>query len=35
MAGKINAAPIPSSNDQPTMSTVRLGARAVVNDPAP
>ncbi len=31
----ISAAPSPSRNDQPMISTVRLGASAVVSDPAP
>ena len=31
----ISAAPIPSRNDHPMISTVRFGASAVVNDPAP
>ena len=33
IAGRISAAPRPSSNDQPKISTPRLGAIAVVNDP--
>ncbi len=33
IAGMINAAPMPSRNDQPIISTVRFGASAVVNDP--
>lgn len=35
IAGRMSAAPSPSSNDQPSRSTVRLGARAVVSDPQP
>ena len=35
MAGMIRAAPMPSSNDQPKIRMGRLGARAVVSDPAP
>jgi hypothetical protein len=35
MAGMINAAPMPSSTDQPMMSTVRFGEIAVVNEPTP
>jgi hypothetical protein len=35
IAGRIRAAPIPSSTDQPKSSTGRLGASAVVNDPQP
>ncbi len=33
IAGMISAAPTPSRNDQPKMRTVRLGDRAVVNEP--
>ena len=33
IAGMISAAPTPSRNDQPKISTVRLGAIAVVNEP--
>ena len=33
IAGRISAAPMPSSNDQPNINTARLGASAVVNDP--
>ena len=35
MAGRMSTAPRPSSNDQPNISTGRLGASAVVNDPQP
>ena len=35
MAGMISTAPMPSRNDQPMMSTVRLGASDVVSDPQP
>src|SRR5664280_703493 len=35
MAGMINAAPRPSRPDHPMISTVRLGERAVTNDPDP
>ena len=35
IAGRISAAPMPSRNDQPSMSTPRVGASAVVNDPPP
>jgi hypothetical protein len=35
IAGKINAAPTPSRNDQPTISTGNDCATAVVSDPAP
>ena len=35
MAGMISAAPIPSSPDQPIISTVRLGDSEVVSEPAP
>ena len=34
MAGMISTAPRPSRNDQPMISTVRLGATEVVSDPA-
>ena len=34
-AGMIRAAPVPSSTDHPTISTVRLPASAVVSDPHP
>ena len=33
MAGMISAAPTPSRTDHPTISTARLPASAVVNDP--
>ena len=33
MAGMISAAPMPSRNDQPKMSTVRFGEIDVVNEP--
>ena len=35
IAGRISAAPTPSRNDQPTMSTGSDCAIDVVNDPAP
>jgi hypothetical protein len=35
MAGRINAAPTPSRNDQPKSRTGRLGEIAVVKDPHP
>jgi hypothetical protein len=35
IAGRIRAAPMPSSTDQPRMRTGRLGARAVVSEPSP
>ncbi len=35
IAGRIKAAPIPSSPDQPISSTVRFGAIAVMPDPQP
>ena len=35
IAGRISAAPMPSSNDQPRMRTVRFCASAVVREPAP
>jgi hypothetical protein len=35
IAGMIRAAPIPSSRDQPRSRTARLGASAVVSEPAP
>ena len=35
IVGRISAAPILSSSDQPTISTGRLWARAVVSEPAP
>jgi hypothetical protein len=35
IAGRINAAPTPSRNDQPRSSTGRLCAIDVVNDPQP
>jgi len=35
IAGMINAAPTPSSTDQPTTSTGRFGANAVVREPRP
>jgi hypothetical protein len=35
IAGRINAAPTPSRNDHPTISTVRLCEIAVMNDPQP
>ena len=35
IAGRINTAPSPSSSDQPSSSTPRLGAIAVVNEPQP
>ncbi len=35
MAGMISAAPMPSRNDQPMISTVRLPASAVVSEPHP
>ena len=35
IAGRIRAAPTPSRNDHPIISTVRLGDSAVVNDPQP
>src|SRR5262249_9211971 len=35
IAGMISAAPIPSRPDQPMISTGRLGAIAVTNDPQP
>ena len=35
MAGRINAAPIPSNSDQPMMRIVRFRASAVVSEPAP
>jgi hypothetical protein len=35
IAGMMSAAPIPSRTDQPTISTPRLGAIAVVNEPQP
>ena len=31
----ISAAPMPSSTDQPMISTARFGAIAVVNEPQP
>ncbi len=34
MAGMINEAPSPSSNDHPSSSTGRFGASAVISDPA-
>lgn len=33
--GRMSAAPIPSRNDQPSSSTVRFGASAVVREPQP
>ncbi len=33
IAGMISTAPRPSRTDQPMISTVRFGARAVVSDP--
>ena len=33
IAGMISTAPKPSRNDQPMISTVKFGARAVVIDP--
>ena len=33
IAGMISTAPSPSRHDQPMISTVRFGARAVVSDP--
>jgi hypothetical protein len=35
IAGRISAAPTPSSNDHPMSSTVSDGEIAVVNEPAP
>ena len=35
IAGRISAAPRPSSTDQPSNSTARFGEIAVVNDPHP
>ena len=35
MAGMMRMAPMPSMNDQPMISTVRLGASAVVMEPQP
>ena len=35
IAGMISAAPMPSRNDQPMISTARFGEIAVVNDPQP
>ena len=35
MAGMMSTAPMPSRNDQPMISTVRLGAIAVVAEPQP
>ena len=35
IAGMISAAPMPSRTDQPIISTVRLCARPVTNDPVP
>ena len=34
IAGSTSAAPTPSRNDQPNISTARLGDNAVVSDPA-
>ena len=35
IAGRISAAPTPSRNDQPNISTARLGEIAVMNEPQP
>ena len=35
IAGRIRAAPIPSSTDHPSTSMARLGASAVVSEPMP
>ncbi len=35
MAGRISAAPMPSRNDQPRISTPRFGEIAVTNEPQP
>ena len=35
IAGRISAAPAPSRNDQPNISTARFGEMAVMNDPQP
>ena len=35
IAGRTSAAPIPSTNDQPTRRTVRLGLSEVVSEPTP
>ena len=35
IAGMISAAPIPSSTDQPSISTARFGESAVISDPQP
>ena len=35
IAGMISAAPTPSSTDQPSSNTGRLGDRAVISDPHP